>query len=204
MIEAPRYREGLPWVVHLARIIKVTAAEFRKVCRDNPDWRFELTAEGDLLIMPPTGGETGARSGRVTAQLILWADRDGSGVVFDSSTGFELPNEAIRSPDAAWVARTRLAQLTRSQKQKFIPLAPDFVVEIKSQTDSMRVLQAKMREFVATGTRLGWLIDPQERTVYVYRPHATVRRVDGPATLAGEPVLPGFTLDLRPVWEPNV
>lgn len=204
MIEAPRYSEGRPWVVHLAPIGRMTLPQFRKVCRENPDWRFELTAEGDLLIMPPTGGETGARSGRVTAQLILWADRDGSGVVFDSSTGFELPNEAIRSPDAAWVARTRLARLTRSQKQKFIPLAPDFIVEVKSPTDSMRVLQAKMREFVATGTRLGWLIDPQERTVYVYRPHAAVRRMNNPSTLSGEPVLPGFTLALGPIWEPNV
>jgi Uma2 family endonuclease len=190
--------------MHLASLGRMTTAQFRKVCRENPDWRFELTAEGDLLIMPPTGGETGARSARVTAQLILWADRDGTGVVFDSSTGFEFPNEAIRSPDAAWVARTRLARLTRTQKQKFIPLAPDFVVELKSPTDSMRVLQGKMREYVANGARLGWLIDPQERAVYVYRPRTAVRRIDSPATLSGDPVLPGFTLDLRSIWEPNV
>jgi Uma2 family endonuclease len=204
MIELPRYSEGRPWVVHLASIGRMTAAQFWKVCRENPDWRFELSAEGDLAIMPPSGGESGARSGRVTAQLIRWADLDGSGVVFDSSTGFELPDGAIRSPDAAWVARAQLAQLTRSQKQKFIPLAPDFVVEIKSPTDSMRVLQAKMREYIANGTRLGWLIDPQERTVYVFRPHTAVRRINSPATLSGDPVLAGFTLDLRRIWEPNV
>ena len=155
MIEIPRYSEGQPWVVHLASIGRMTTAQFWKVCRENPDWCFELSAEGDLAIMPPTGGETGARSGRVTAQLIRWADQeDGSGVVFDSSSGFELPDGPIRSPDAAWVARAQLAQLTRSQKQKFIPLAPDFVVEFKSPTDSMRVLQAKMREYVANTPRV--------------------------------------------------
>lgn len=204
MIEAPQRSEGQPWVVHLAPIGKITAAQLWDVCQANRDWRFELTAEGDLLIMAPTGGETGARSGRVTAQLIAWADQDGSGVAFDSSTGFELPDGAIRSPDAAWVRRLRLAPLTRRQKQKFIPLAPDFVVEIKLPTDSRRVLQAKMREYIANGTRLGWLIDPQERIVYVFRPHTAVRRVNSPATLSGEPVLPGFTLDLRRIWEPNV
>ena len=125
-------------------------------------------------------------------------------MAFDSSTGFELPDGAIRSPDASWVARTRLAQLTRSQKRKFIPLAPDFVVELKSPTDSMRVLQSKMREYVANGARLGWLIDPQERAVYIYRPRAAVRRIDSPATLSGDPVLPGFTLDLQRIWQPNV
>ena len=204
MIEAPQYSEGLPWVVHLAAIGKMTAAQFWKVCRENRDWRFELTAEGDLLIMPPTGGETGAQNLRIATQLGVWAERDGSGVAFDSSTGFELPDGAIRSPDAAWVVRTRLAQLTRSQKRKFIPLAPDFVVEIKSPTDSMRVLHAKMREYIANGTRLGWLIDSQERTVSVYRPHAAVRHVSSPATLSADPVLPGFTLDLQQIWQPNV
>lgn len=203
MIETPHERELQPWVVHLAPL-KLTAEEFRKVCQSNRDWQFELTAEGDLVIMPPTGGETGAASGRLTMQLTRWADEDGSGVAFDSSTGFVLPNRAIRSPDAAWVARPRLARLTRRQKQQFLPLCPDFVIELKSPSDPLPVLQEKMREYIANGSSLGWLIDPQQRTVHIYRPHAPARRLVNPATVSGDPVLPGFVLNLAPVWEPDL
>jgi Uma2 family endonuclease len=203
MIETADSVERQPWMVHLAPL-KVTAEQFRKVCQSNPDWRFELTAEGDLIIMPPTGAETGATGGRLTTQLTDWADRDRTGVAFDSSTGFILPNGAIRSPDAAWVARARLAKLTRRQRQGFLPLCPDFVVDLKSPSDALPVLQAKMREYMANGSRLGWLIDPQHRTVYAYRPRAAVRRLENPATVSGDPVLPGFVLNVAPIWEPDL
>ena len=189
-----------PWVVHMPHV-KLSARQFWEVCAANPDWRLELTADGDVIIMAPTGAETGAAGARITTQLGLWANRDGSGVAFDSSTGFELPNGAIRAPDAAWVTRRRLAGLTRRQKQKFLPLCPDFAIELKSPTDRLRVVQAKLREYVANGTRLGFLIDAQTQVVYVYRPHTPVRRLARPATLSGAPVLPGFTLDLGPIWD---
>jgi Uma2 family endonuclease len=201
----PAHRlERDPWVVHLRRAVKVTPEQFWQVCRDNPDWRVELTADGDIVIMPPTGGETGARSLKLAQQLGAWVEREGAGVAFDSSTGFVLPNGAIRSPDAAWVSLARLARLTRAQKRKFLPLCPDFVVELKSPTDPLPLLQAKMREYVGNGTRLGWLIDPGSRSVYVYRAGVRVARLRRPAALSGDPVLRGFELDLTRIWDPGL
>jgi Uma2 family endonuclease len=196
--------EREPWVVHLRHAGKVTPDQFRKVCRDNPDWRVELAAGGDIVIMPPTGGETGARSLKVAQQLGAWAEAEGSGVAFDSSTGFVLPNGAIRSPDLSWVLRARLARLTRAQKRTFLPFCPDFVVELRSPTDPLRGLQAKMREYVSNGALLGWLIDPQTRTAYVYRPRTSVVRLRRPARLSDQRVLPGFVLDLTSIWNPGV
>lgn len=204
MLDDVQAGELEPWIVHLAPAVTVTAAQFRQVCQANRDWRFELTAGGDLVIMPPTGGETGAISARLTAQLVTWADQDGSGLGFDSSTGFVLPNGAIRSPDAAWVRRDRLARLPRARLRGFVPLCPDFVVELKSQSDPLKSLQTKLREYVDNGARLGWLIDPITRTVHVYRPRTSVARLRRPATLAGDPVLPGFVLDFTPIWRPGV
>ena len=201
---AATHAEREPWVVHLRRTGKVTPKQFWKVCQDNPDWRVELAAGGDIIIMPPTGAETGARSLTVAQRLGVWAEMDGSGVAFDSSTGFVLANGAIRSPDASWVLRARLARLSRAQKRTFLPLCPDFVVELRSPTDSLSMLQAKMREYVGNGARLGWLIDPQTRTAYVYRPRAGVVRLRRPAKLSDQRVLPGFVLDLAAIWNPGV
>jgi Uma2 family endonuclease len=136
-------------------------------------------------------------------QVAAWAQVDGSGVTFDSSTGFELPSGAMRSPDVAWVRRTRLARLTAAQKERFLPLCPDFVVELLSPSDSLSMTQEKLEEYLANGAQLGWLIDPTPRRVYVYRPGAAVESLDNPMHLAGDPVLPGFALDLAPIWEPG-
>ena len=154
-------------------------------------------------MMAPAGGETGGRNANLVTDLNIWARINKQGIVFDSSTGFDLPNGASRSPDAAWVRRERLAQLTASQKRKFLPLCPDFVIELRSATDSLRAAQDKMAEWVANGVELGWLIDPVERNVYVYRPGQPMEKLQNPATISGEPVLPDFGLDLATVWNPG-
>lgn len=150
--------------------------------------------------MPPTGTETGDRDSEINMQLRLWAKRDGTGVAFGSSTGFILPNGAVRSPDASWVVRSRWTSLTAEQRRRFAPLCPDFVVELRSPSDSLRALQDKMQEYMNNWARLGWLIDPEQRRVYVYRPGASVQELENPEKVSGEPVLPGFVLDLREVW----
>lgn len=150
--------------------------------------------------MPPTGFETSDRNSEINMQLRLWAGRGGAGKVSDSSGGFVLPNGAMRSPDAAWVRRERLANLTAEQKQRFLPLCPDFVVvEPRSPTDSLTVLQARMQEDLENRARLGWLLDPETRRVHVYLPNEPVRVLENPESVSGEPILPGFVLDLRPV-----
>jgi Uma2 family endonuclease len=196
--------ERQPFVVRLPRTVRISSKQFWEFCQANRDWRCERSAEGDIVIMPPTGGETGAINARIIKQLIDWADRDGSGIVFDSSTGFELPNGAMRSPDASWVSRTRLAPLSRRQKQHFLPVCPDVVVELKSPTDLLALLQDKLSEYMAAGTQLGWLIDPEARVVFLYRPGVPPERLEHPATISGDPVLPGCVLDLGPIWEPDL
>jgi len=191
-----------PFVVRVPRSVKISSKQFWEFCQANRDWRCERSTEVDIVILPPTGGETGAINARLLKQLIDWADRDGTGVVFDSSTGFELPNGATRSPDASWVVRNRLAALTRHQKQRFLPLCPDFVVELKSPTDPLPLLEAKLREYIDNGSQLGWLIDPEAPVVHIYRPDASVERLDAPATVSGGSVLPGLIVDLSPIWEP--
>lgn len=195
--------EYRPIVLHTNPVLKMGEEQFFEFCRLNRDLRIERTAEGDLEVMPPTGGETGNRNLKIAVQLGTWAERDSTGVPFDSSTGFRLPNGATRSPDAAWVKRERLVDLTAEQKQKFLPLCPDFAVELRSPTDSLTLLQDKMREYVENDARLGWLIDPSERRVYVYRPGVEVEQLDGASSLSGEPELPRFKLDLRRIWEPG-
>lgn len=171
-----------------------------ELCAKNPTLRVERSADGELLIMPPTGGRTGRRNLSLSTQLGNWIERDGTGVGFDSSTGFLLPNGAERSPDAAWVRRERWDVLSEEEQEKFVPLCPDLVVELRSRTDDLAELQEKMREYMACGARLGWLIDPQSRSVYVYRPNRETEKLEDPATIAGDPELAGFVLDLRAVW----
>jgi len=171
-----------------------------ELCRRNPELRIERSSEGDLEVMTPTGGLSSHRNAEILFALMEWAHRDGRGLVFDSSGGFVLPNGAMRSPDAAWVLRSRLDALSPEVKQRFLPLAPDFVVELRSPSDPLEKLQAKMEEYAAQGVRLGWLIDADERRVHLYRGDEAPEVLDDPERLSGEPVLPGFELDLRPVW----
>lgn len=177
--------------------------EFFEFCAANRGLRIERAANGDLLIMAPTGGRTGKRNLSLAAQFGTWVERDGKGVGFDSSTGFILPNGAERSPDAAWVLAERWNALTAEQQEKFVPLCPDFVVELRSPTDNLAELGTKMREYMTCGCRLGWLIDPKSRRVHVYREGpsgAVVEELDHPVELSGEQVLPGFVLDLTRIW----
>ena len=184
--------------------IEMTDDEFFALCQLNRDLRFERTSQGDIIIMPPTGAATGNRNADITRQLGNWAKADGTGAVFDSSTGFKLPNGADRSPDAAWIPRSRLATLSAEQKQKFLPLCPDFVIELLSPTDTLAATQAKMTEYIENGSQLGWLIDPEARQIHVYRPRKAVVVLENVAEIAADPELPGFILDLREIWEPNV
>ena len=169
-------------------------------CRSNPDLRIERAAGGDLIIMAPTGSETGRRNFALTGQLAAWVAKDGTGVGFDSSTGFVLPNGAERSPDAAWVPRPRWDALSTAERGKFAPLCPDFVAELRSPSDGLADLEAKMEEYARNGARLGWLIDPVERTVHVYRSGMAPVTLRDPATVDGGDVLPGFRLDLASIW----
>lgn len=191
-------------VLKVAPAFRVTDEEFFAFCQQNPDWNIEKNAQGEWIFMPPTGGTTGDKSSEINYQLRGWMYRTGTGRAFDSSTGFVLPNGATRSPDAAWVRQGRLGALTPEQRQAFLPLCPDFVVELRSRTDSLTELQAKMTEYRDNGAELGWLIDPHSdpQTVYVYRPGRDVEEVERPDQLSADPELPGFTLDLRPIWDP--
>lgn len=166
----------------------------------NKDLRMELTSTGDLIIMSPSGGETGISNLELAGNFWTWMTKDGTGRGFDSSTMFALPNGAKRSPDLAWVRRERWNALTREERKRFPPICPDFVVELRSPTDALRPLKKKMEEYIDNGAQLGWLIDPLERKFYVYRPQEAVEVLEDPETVSGDPVLPGFTLNVRALW----
>ncbi len=191
-------------VLNLPHEFVFNEVAFYDFCRANADLRIERTAEGEIIVMPPTGWETGDRNSELTTQVRLWAKADGRGTATDSSAGFILPNGAERSPDAAWVRRERLAQLTAEQRRKFLPLCPDFAVELMSPSDKLPVVQAKMEEYIANGAQLGWLIDPDNRTVYVYRPDVPMETLENVLEVSGEPELPGFVLQLAEIWEPSI
>lgn len=178
----------------------LTDEGFFQLCAANPDLRLERTAERVIVIMPPAGSESGYRNGLALHPLLSWAARDGRGVVFDSSAGFSLPNGAVRAPDAAWVSRQRLAGLSHAQIEEFLPLCPDFVIEVRSRTDRPGELREKMAEYAANGAVLGWLIDPYERTVDVYRPGRPTEHLAAPVRVAGDPELPGLVLELGEIW----
>jgi len=188
--------------IDLRPLRSISESDFVALCEANPELRLERTAGGDIIIMAPEGGQSGRASTVLVTALEFWAMRDGSGTVFGSSTGFRLPNGATRSPDVAWVRLSRLAALTLAEKRGFLPLCPDFAIELRSPTDRVPVLQAKMGEYVANGTALGWLIDPEARSVWVYRPERPVEHLDRPARVAGDPEMPGLVMDLGPIWEP--
>ncbi len=177
-----------------------TEEEFRELSTKNPELRFERLATGEVTIMPPTGGSTGARNASISGQLWQWNDQFRLGEAFDSSTGFRLPNGANRSPDAAWIALERWEGLTDEERERFVPLCPDLVVELRSPSDELEPLRGKMREYTANGAQLGWLIDPKNRQVEVYRPGQAVEVLENPTVLSGEPTLPQFELKLERIF----
>ena len=186
-------------VIHFGRVMDED--EFYDFCMRNEDLNLELSSEGDIIVMSPTGGKTGRRNANLNAALVVWAKKDGTGQYFDSSTMFSLPNRAKRSPDSSWVKNERWDALSEKEQEQFPPICPDFVVELRSPSDSLKRLQKKMEEYIANGAQLGWLLDPSERKVYVYRPDAEVEIFEDPEAVSGEPLLRGFTLDVRAIWE---
>ena len=178
----------------------VTPEQFERLCSEYSDWRLELTSSGELIVMPGTGGLTGIRNSNLTYQLEAWSQIDGTGVCFDSSTIFALPNQARRSPDASWVKRERWDSLTERQQETFPPICPDFVVELRSPTDRLPTLCDKMLEYLENGALLGWLIDPFEFRVYVYRRGHELVILENPDTVSADPLLPGFTLNVMKLW----
>lgn len=182
-------------------VITMDDDQFFQFCQLNRDLRIERTATGKVIIMSPAGGETGSRNLTLSMLLGLWTKKNKRGVAFDSSTGFILPNGAIRSPDGAWVLRERLASLTPRQKQKFLPLCPDFVIELRSPTDEVADLQGKMVEYMANGAQLGWLLIPETQDVYIYRPDTAPEHLSNPTQISGEPIATGFILDLADIWD---
>ncbi len=180
---------------NLSPTIELTDEQFFQLCRNNQDLRIERTAQGELIIMPPTGWGSGSRNAKLTQRLGNWTEADGTGIAFDSSTGYKLPNGANRSPDASWISKERLEALN-PDPARFMPMAPDFAVELRSATDSLRVTQQKMQEYIACGVRLAWLVDPQNQQVEIYRQGQDVELLRSPTSLSDEDVLPGFVLDL--------
>lgn len=185
-------------ILNLSPTIDLTDEQFFQLCQNNRDLRLERTAQGELIIMPPTGWESGNRNSRLTQHLGNWADADGTGLAFDSSTGFKLPNGANRSPDAAWVKKKRLEALN-PDPARFLPMSPDFAAELRSASDNLKTVQQKMQEYLDNGVHLGWLIDPQNQQVEIYRLGQTVEVLKSPTSLSGEDVLPGFVLDLTQI-----
>lgn len=186
--------------LNLHPVLELTDDQFYELCQANRDLRLERTATGKIIIMPPAGGETGNRNIEISFQVQAWSRQNDLGIAFDSSTGFKLPNGAERSPDASWVKRDRWNNLSIEQKRKFPPLCPDFVIELRSETDAIKVLRLKMQEYIDNGAKLGWLIDPKTQNVEIYRLGKPVEVVQNPAVLSGEDILPGFVLNLNSIF----
>ena len=186
--------------INFNNILKLTDEQFYQLCQDNPDIKFERNQWGKLIIMPPTGGETGNRNSEMNAEFVIWNRQTKLGKVFDSSTCFKLPNNAERSPDISWIKLDRWNSLSDEQREKFPPIAPDFVLELMSPSDRLKDTQEKMQEYVAAGVKLGWLFNRQARRVEIYRQGQGVEVLDSPKSLSGEDVLPGFVLNLSIVW----
>lgn len=179
--------------------IRVTEKEFERFAIANRDLRLERKDNGELIVMPPTGGETGKRNSEIIIELGIWNKQLKKGIIFDSSTGFKLSNGAIRSPDVSWISNQKWNSLTSEQKKKFLPITPEFLVELRSPSDSLKTLQDKMLEYVNSGLLLGWLIDPINKKVEIYRQNRDKKILDNPKNLSGESILPGFILDLSKI-----
>jgi len=186
--------------LQLPPVLKLSDEEFEQLAAANQDLRLELTAQGELIIMPPTGGETGNRNLDLTGQVWLWNRQAGLGKAFDSSTGFRLPKGGTRSPDVSWVRMERWEALTQGQRKKFLPLCPDFAIELVSETDDLDDARQKMQEYLENGLCLGWLIIPKAQQVEIYRQTREVEVLQSPTSLSGEDVLPGFVLNLQPIF----
>jgi Uma2 family endonuclease len=192
--------ESIPLRVNFPAIVQMTHAQFYEFCQANQDLRIERAATGEVIIMPPAFSDTGNRNSKISQQLANWADRDGTGEAFDSSTGFTLPNGATRSPDASWIRGDRWNALTEAEKASFAPLSPDFVIELRSSSDTLSSLQTKMQEYIDNGAVIGLLIDRKNRTVHLYRPNHTPDILDNPETVSADPELPGFVLRMAKIW----
>ncbi|ELR98182.1 Uma2 family endonuclease [Gloeocapsa sp. PCC 73106] len=186
--------------LNLSAVTQLDEVRFYQICQSNPDLKLELNSTGELIIMSPTGGITGKLNSDINTELNLWNRQTNLGIVFDSSTGFQLPNGANRSPDAAWINLTRWHQLTIQQQEKFIPLCPDFVIELRSSSDNLKNLQDKLTEYINNGTNLGWLINRQDKQVEIYRQGKLKQVLNLPPIITGGDILPGFTLNLELIW----
>jgi Uma2 family endonuclease len=192
--------ENIPLKLQMSPAIDMTDEQFFAFCQQNRDYRIERNATGEITIMPPTGSETGNRNFDLIVQLGIWTRQNGTGIGFDSSAGFTLPNGAMKSSDAAWIKLEKWHTLTREQQQKFAPICPDFIIELRSPSDNLQPLKDKLQEYIDNGVSLGWLIDRKNRKVYIYRPNSEVECLDNPATLSGESILPEFVLQLSTIW----
>lgn len=196
----PVEQQGTEWSLHVDfSSVPLTSEQFYRLCNDNPELRMELTAKGELILMSPTGAKTGYRNSELNYQLVGWAKADGNGITFDSSTVFALPTGAKRSPDASWIQRKRWDALSDEEQEKFAPLCPDFVAELRSPSDQLATLEAKMDEYIQNGARLGWLLDPIEKRIDVYRPGRKVEVLENPTHVEGEDVLNGLVVDLQEI-----
>jgi Uma2 family endonuclease len=187
-------------VLNLTPFVELSDDQFYQLCQNHRDLKFERTVQGELVIVTPVGGEGGSREADLIGDLVYWNRRTQLGKVFSSSTCFKLPNGADRSPDAAWVTLERWNQLTPEQQKKFPPICPDFVIELRSESDTLEPLQKKMQEYLSNGLRLGWLVNPQKRQVEIYRANQDKQVIENPKQLDGEEVLLDFVFDLSILW----
>ena len=183
--------------------VGLTDDQFLRLCSDNGDFRIEMSAQGELIVMPPPGSKTGMRNSIIIQRLANWTGQDGTGVCFATDTGFTLPNRAKRGPDAAWMSQERWNRIPEEQQEKLAPICPDFVIELRSPSDRLPDIQEKMVEYIANGARLGWLLDPFDNCATIYRPGQKPERIENPTILSGDPILPGFQFDFREILQGN-
>jgi Uma2 family endonuclease len=195
--------EQMPLPIDLSSLTptpQLSDQQFYAFCRTNPDLRIERNANGEIIVMPPVFSDTGNRNCRITGQLFAWSEANATGETFDSSSGFTLPNGALRSPDAAWILAERWNALSHEEQESFAAIAPDFVVELSSKSEPLSTLQEKMTEYMANGVRLGVLIDRKNCHVYVYRPNQAPELLEHPEVVSCEPEMPLFTLKMAKIW----
>lgn len=189
-----------PIVLQMRPVLNLSEDQFFEFCQVNRDLRIERTEQGEMIVMAPAGGDSSGKNAELTRQLANWAKQNGTGKCFDSSCGYILPNSAVRSPDASWISHARLKTLTAEQRRKFMPLCPEFVIELRSPSDRLADVQAKMQEYVNNGVRLGLLLDPDVKRVYLYQPNQPVEILDQCETISCDSVLPGFELIVKEIW----
>ncbi len=200
MARPPSIEQHAPFRLSLdVSSVCLTDDQFSRLCSDNPELRIELTADRELIIMSPTGYETGWRNAKITQRLANWTEQDSTGICFDSSTLFTLPNGAKRSPDASWIQKVRCERLSSEERSTFAPICPDFVAELRSPSDTLTDLQEKMADYIRNGARLGWLLDPVEKRVHIYRPRQGPECLENPEYVTGEDVLSGFKFNFQEI-----